>query len=263
VNIAVIGHACIDRNISKHGSYTAPGGPVIFIAKVFNKLPKINIKIIAPSTQLNQNETLIYENISKGNRRFQKAFNLRYAKPVPINNRLKKIVSESDVIFFAPLTPDYRPSYISSLLNKTKKNAVKIISPQGYYRSFDKNNSVIQREFIEGDDILPLFDFVIVSDEDHKNMEQIARIWSKKIKVIVTQGYKGSKYFYKNRSILVKSDPVKIEDIVDSVGSGDIFTASFGYKYFLTKDISKSLRFANNIARQCLFFPANDLRFTI
>ncbi len=94
-------------------------------------------------------------------------------------------------------------------------------------------------------------------------MGRIVRAWSKKVKVITTLGYKGSQYFYKSRSILVKSEPVKVKDIVDSVGSGDIFTASFGYKYFLTKDIKKSLEFANDISRQCLFYPVNDLRFKI
>ncbi len=114
----------------------APGGPVIFMAKVFGKLPGVNLKIVAPSTDLKSNRVLIYENRSRGNKRFQKAFNLKYAKPVPITDKIKTVVSESDVVFLAPLTPDYRPDYIVSLFKKTKKNAVKILSPQGYYRVF-------------------------------------------------------------------------------------------------------------------------------
>ena len=263
MNIVIIGHVCIDRNISENTSYMAPGGPTVFMAKIFDKFPGVNLKIVAPSIELQPNKTLIYENRSKGNKRSQKAFNLKYAKPVPITDKIKRIVSESDLIFLAPLTPDYRPDYIASLFKKTKKNAVKILSPQGYYRYFDKNNNVIQREFVEADRLLPFFDFVISSNEDHKNMGRIARVWAKKIKVIMTLGYKGSQYFYKSRSILVKSELVKVKDIVDSVGSGDIFTASFGYKYFLTKDIKKSLEFANDISRRCLFYPANDLRFKI
>ena len=261
MNVVVVGHVCIDRNISENRSYTAPGGPAVFIGNVFKQLPNIYLEVIVPGKDLKKKETLIYENRSKGDRRSQKTFNLKYAKPVSITNKLKGIVANSDLIFFAPLTPDYRPDYIASLLGKTKKDSVKIISPQGYFRDFDKNNNVVQRDFIEADEILPLFDVVIASVEDHKNIKHMAKVWSKKIKVIVTLGDKGSQYFYRGRSIFAKSNPVQKEEIVDSVGSGDIFTAAFGYKYFLKRDLKESLRFANDVARQCLFFDGDHADF--
>ena len=79
----------------------------------------------------------------------------------------------------------------------------------------------------------------------------------------MTQGDKGAQYFSQNTSLMVPVDPVDPKDIVDSVGSGDIFSASFGYKYYLTKDVKKSLEFANNIARQCLFSKADNLQFML
>jgi sugar/nucleoside kinase (ribokinase family) len=76
-------------------------------------------------------------------------------------------------------------------------------------------------------------------------------------------GDRGALYLDKKTKVLVPTDPVKPEDIVDSVGSGDIFSASFAYKYFLTKQIKESIVFANTVARQGLFYPADALKFTI
>ena len=278
MKITIIGHVCIDNNISESVTYTTAGSPAMFMNKIYKKFPDVLTNIIAPygrdfetyTKAINifpkksiGELTLIYENKSQGNLRTQKALNREYAKPLIIDNELKRIVAESDIIFFAPLTPDYSVPYVTELIKFTQESCLKILLPQGYYRSFDQENNVIQRDFIEAELILPLFDFVIVSEQDHKEMEIISKKWSEKIKVIMTLGDKGVGYFYKNESIVVPVEKVEAEDIVDSVGSGDIFSASFGFKYFLTKDIKKSLEFANNIARQCLFYSADNLQFVL
>ena len=148
-------------------------------------------------------------------------------------------------------------------MQSLQKDTLKIFLPQGYYRSFDEEDCVIEREFVEADELIPLFDFVIVSEQDHRDMLNIAKVWSKNTQVIMTQGDKGAQYFSQNASLTVPVDSVNPTDIIDSVGSGDIFSASFGYKYYLTKDVKKSLEFANNIARQCLFYKADNLQFTL
>ena len=278
MSITVIGHVCIDNNISENTTYTSAGSPAMFMTKVYRKFPDVVMNIIAPYGQdylpyikdINiypkkpaTEWTLIYENKSKENVRTQKALNRQFAKPIPIDEDFKKIVTASDVIFFAPLTPDFSIEYVKNFITLAKKDSVKILIPQGYYRYFDKDDNVIQRDFIEAEKLIPLFDFVIVSDQDHKDINNIAKSWAGKTNVIITMGNKGAMHLYRSDSIFASVDPVKSEDIVDSVGSGDIFSAAFGYKFILTKNIKQSLEFANNIARQCLFYPANNLQFIL
>ena len=206
---------------------------------------------------------MIYENKPQGNIRTQKALNREYAKPLAITEELQKVISELDVLFFAPLTPDYSSQYVARIMKSAKKSALKILIPQGYYRSFDREDNVIARDFREAEELIVLFNFVIVSEQDHKDMETIAKNWAKKTRVVMTLGDKGTAYLYKNEFFIAPVKPVKPEDIIDSVGSGDIFSASFGYKYYLTKDVKESLQFANNIARQCLFYPSSNLQFRL
>ena len=278
MNVAVIGHVDIDNNISENISYTTAGSPAMFITKIFKKFPNATLNIIAPygkdflpyCKDINiypkkpiGDWTLIYENKSKGNIRTQKALNRQFAKPLLIDQEFKKIIINSDVIFFAPITPDFSTDYVEKFITQARKDSVKILIPQGYYRNFDKDDNVIQRDFIEADKLVPLFDFVIVSDQDHKDINNIGKSWAGKTNVIITMGNKGAMHLYRSDSIIAPVDPVKPEDVVDSVGSGDIFSAAFGYKFFLTKNIKQSLEFANNIARQCLFYPSNNLQFTL
>lgn len=278
MNITIIGHVCIDNNISEHVTYIGAGSPAMFMSKVYNKFPNVNFKIIAPygrdflsyiknvslyPSHPIQDWTLIYENKSLGKIRTQKALNREYAKPLLVDERIVDILNSSDLIFFAPLTADYDPAYVNDLFSKTNHNSIKILIPQGYYRDFDNKNNIVQRNFVEADRLIPMFDFVILSEQDHKDIKTISESWSKKTQVIMTLGDKGSLYLYKNKSLSVDVEAVAFENIVDSVGSGDIFSASFGYRFKLTNNIQESMEFANNIARQCLFYSANNLQFTL
>ena len=278
MNITILGNVCIDHNISEHVSYTCAGGPAMFMAKIFGQLPNIKTQIIAPygrdfvpylrDIHIYPNKplherTLSYKNTFRKSIRTQKAINREYTELLPITDELREIINGSDIIFLAPLTPDYSVQYVWQLMRSVRKDMLKILLPQGYYRSFDSSSNVYQREFKEAEEILPLFDFIIASELDHFVMAEYAKKWAQITQVIVTRGDKGARYYSKNDSLIVPVDPVKPEDVVDSVGSGDIFSAAFGYMYFETKDIKKSLEFANNIARQCLFYKADSLKITL
>lgn len=278
MNITILGHVCIDSNISEHASYTSAGSPAMYMAKVYQQFAGITTQIIAPygpdflqylkkisiyPSKPPGEKTLIYRNLSQGTIRTQKALNREYAESLPITNELQALIAASDVLFFAPLTPDYSIQYVHYLMNSAKKETVKILLPQGYYRSFDSENNVHQREFKEATALLPLFDFVIVSEQDHFAINDFAKDWAQYIQVIVTKGDKGVDYYHGKDKLSIPTKPVLPENIIDSVGSGDIFSASFGYKYFETKDVKKSLEFANTIARQCLFYKADSLKITL
>src|SRR4029079_6953279 len=110
--------------------------------------------------------------------------------------------------------------------------------------------------------VIPLVDIVIVSEEDHPDMYELAKKWTEKDKgiVIITQGEEGAVALKEGKEINLPGRPVKVEDIVDSVGSGDIFSAGFAYKYKQTGDIKEAGKFANELARQCLFYPADKIK---
>jgi sugar/nucleoside kinase (ribokinase family) len=268
---------CIDKNTSENIAYVAAGSPAMFMDKIFKQLPDNQVTIIAPygndflKYKDNANiypinpisdKTLIYENITKNGARQQKAHNRNYASPIPISNKSRDILSESDIVFIAPLTPDYSPEYLTDLLSSSKENALKIILPQGYYRDFDDDDNVLERTFSEADKILPLVDVAVVSDQDHPDIIALAKLWSKNyhITVIVTLSENGAIAITADQEIQLPTRAVPENEIVDSVGSGDIFSAGFAYRYHQTYDIKEAGRFANELARQCLFFTSNEIK---
>ena len=278
MNITILGHVCTDSNISEHSSYTGAGSPAMFMAKIYQQFPGVKTQIIAPYGKdflpylknisiypdlPTGAKTLVYKNLSQGAIRTQKALNREYTELLPITDELQVFISASDVLFLAPLTPDYSIQYVNFVMKFARKETIKILLPQGYYRSFDSENNVHQREFKEAEAILPLFDFVVVSEQDHFAVNEFAKDWIRYTRVIVTKGDKGVAYYHDDKILIVPTKPVHPDDIIDSVGSGDIFSASFGYKYFETKNIQISLEFANNIARQCLFYKADSLKITL
>lgn len=278
MNITILGHVCIDTNVSENATYISAGSPAMFIAKICQQFSNVTTQIIAPygsdflpylkniniyPNKPQEEKTLLYRNISYGTIRTQKAINREYAALLPITDELRSLISASDIVFLAPLTADYSVKYIHHLIQSARKDTLKILLPQGYCRSFDSENNAHQREFKEAEELLPLFDFVIVSEQDHFIINKYARKWARNIRVIVTRGDKGAQYYHENDTVSIPTIPVKPDDIIDSVGSGDIFSAAFGYRYFKTKDVKKSLKFANDIARQCLFYKADSLKITL
>jgi sugar/nucleoside kinase (ribokinase family) len=278
MNITILGHVCIDHNKSEGATYTSAGGPASFITRVFNHIPHVTTKIISPygkdfsqylhvSTlypkEPNGEKTLIYENSSQANLKIQKSFNREFSYPPLITDELLGVIQESDIIFIAPLTPFYGVDYIKKCLTAAKKDSLKILLPRGYYRDFTDEDEVIERNFDEAEEIISLFDFIITSEQDHHDMIHITRKWAKETHVIMTLGEKGAMYLDSTHSFIVPTAPVSYKDIVDSVGSGDIFSAIFGYEYYLNHNIRKAMERANNVARQCLFTSADDLHFDL
>ncbi len=276
----VLGHVTIDRNISEGVSYVGAGGPAVFIEKIFRQLPNCRIGIIAPygpdlipyldGSTLNPKHptsasTLVYENVSALGRRSQKALNRDEARPIPLSGDIAKTISEADILFFAPLLPNFPAQYLADVEAIAKKDSLKVLLPQGYFRDFDPENNVFPREFLEAREVLSHVDVVIVSEQDHSNMLEIAREWSKDTNLIsvVTLGEKGAVGIIDRSEVYVPVNPVSEEDIVDSVGSGDIFSAGFAYFFKQTGKLEESIRFANELARQALFYPADRIKIEV
>lgn len=281
MNISILGNVCIDKNTSEQTSYVSAGSPAMFMNRIFKQFPDCSTNIIAsygqdflkylngisifPKTP-NSKNTLIYENISKNGKRFQKAYNRGEVVPIQIKDDIKNVLFNSDIVFIAPLLPNFPKSYFSSIKSITDNKALIVLLPQGFYRNFDNENNVVIREFIEADDILQYVDVVIISDQDHPDMFKISKQWSlnhHNLITVITEGKKGVNIFKNGVSTYVKTIPVVEKDIVDSVGGGDTFSAGFAYQFKKTHNIIIAGKFANAVARQKLFFKANNIKLNL
>ncbi len=280
LQVTVVGHLCIDHNFSEHATYVTAGGPARFISKINQQLPSVSTQIMAPIgqdfqsfekeltviTNLKRSEqTLIYENRTMAGARVQKAFNRAEAQPVSLSSRIHKILVGSQVLFLAPLLPNFNPEYVSSVVTHVNSQALKILIPQGYFRDFDSHDVVIFREFREAQAILPLFDVMILSELDYPDLDVLAEEWSVRyqIVVLVTLGDRGCLVINGRHRVVVPVEAVPDEEIVDSVGSGDIFSAAFAYAYHQKHDLMSAVEFANSVARQCLFYSAEEIKITL
>ncbi|MDO8436127.1 MAG: carbohydrate kinase family protein, partial [bacterium] len=264
----VFGHVCIDKNISEAKSYIAAGGPAVFINKTLNRF-FCQTKVVAPygkdffSYSDNipfypkasaHNSALIYENITKNNLRIQKALNRTNDFNVKITKRLIGELNQADIIFIAPLLPNIKPDYVRQINTAAKKDALKVLLPQGYFRDFDQEDKVIIRKFFEANEILPFIDIVVASEQDHPQIKNLARKWIKSdiTAVVITLGDKGALIVSKNKEKHIPTIPVPLKEIVDSVGCGDVFSAGLAYYYKKSGDIKEAVDNANQLARSYL-----------
>lgn len=278
MNISVLGDLCIDKNTSEHSSYVSAGSAVMFLHRICKQFPDCVTTIIASygpdyipyldhvsiiPTSPNLENTLVYENISKNGIRRQKAYNREGTTPFALDDNAKSVLSKSDIIFIAPLLPNFSINYFSEIKLHANEDCLIVLLPQGFYRNFDSRDNVIVREFTEANEIIQYVDIVITSDQDHSYMLNICRQWSQnnpKLIAVITKAEKGAIIIQRNIETYVSTAPVDEKDVVDSVGEGDTFSAGFTYQYKKTHDILKAGKFANAVARQKLFFKADKIK---
>lgn len=278
MNIVIVGHVCIDENNSEHATYNGAGSPAMFMQKIFQQLPETHVTIVSPygsdyAQYLKGIEifpkkptgatTLLYKNISHGNDRTQKALNRNNAMPVALDSELKNILNEADICIVCPLLPNFSPKYAQALAQSLPDEAITLLMPQGYFRCFDASDRVRPREFSEAKALLPFFHFVTLSSEDYPGVEKLSRLWvdSLSTTIVMTQGNKGAKIITRKGEKEITTDPIPLDQIVDSVGSGDIFSAGFIYEYAKMKDVEGAVRFANKLAGACLAFTPEHIHF--
>ena len=89
-------------------------------------------------------------------------------------------------------------------------------------------------------DILDSFSFIKLNESEYKH--NVDLLYSYQEKIIITLGIRGCQY----DSIIYP--PINPQFTMDVSGAGDTFTSSFIVKYYQTKDIIESIKFANKMS---------------
>ncbi|MDO8507080.1 MAG: carbohydrate kinase family protein [bacterium] len=269
MNILIFGHVCIDQNKSENSEYVYWGSPAMFMNKVFGKFPDNSVAIVSnyghdfveylkdvdihPPKAVSK-KTLVYQNVTRKEQRSQKALYRELSEPVVMDGKLKERIKDADVIVFAPILPNYDSVHIEEVIRYANKKCLKVLLPQGYFRDFDENHNVIFRDFQEAGTVLKHFDLVTLSEEDYPDIEKLSERWARdlNINIVVTKGKNGAVLITKDGYTPVQTTPIPEEEIVDSVGSGDTFSAALIHEFQKTGDLVEAIKFAHKIAGEAL-----------
>lgn len=266
--IALAGQVCIDRNDVEGRLYTSWGSPVLYMADYYQRAHGITPAVLAPHgpdfTEYasgfslhpegpTAEQTLVYENTLIDGVRTQQCKNADRELLLPVDEEIKRLVSNADIMFLAPLTPAYHPDYVEELLAPAHDGRLSVLLPQGYLREIGADSSVNVREFEESSEIIPNFNLLILSEEDVEGAVGLAQEWRKKhpgTNIVVTKGPDGASIVETGEEIPVPTTPVNLDQALDTIGCGDTFSATVAY-YFMKdpSDLLGAVHRANLAAR--------------
>lgn len=268
-NIVFIGHVVIDHNKVERASYTNWGSPAMFMTKYFQSHFKLEPTIIASYGQdfvqyaegvillpakPNLAHSTVYENIVTNGHRTQYCHHGN--APLPeITPDVQAALRAADILFLAPLAPTYSANYVAEVMQYVPSECLRILSPQGYLRHINTEDLVQPREFTEATDILPYFNTVILSDEDHPQADARAHEWkaaSPNTEIIVTLNSRGADIIQRQGAQHIPTTPVAPEQIIDSTGLGDVFSAAVGYNLYQGNDLLTAVQAAHMATRDKL-----------
>lgn len=271
-NIVFIGHVVIDRNKVEQASYISWGSPAMFMTKYFQSHFELHPTIIASygkdflqyagdvtllPTNPNLANSTVYENIVTNGYRTQYC---HYSDaPLPdITAEVQTALHGADILYLAPLAPMFTADYVAEIMSYVPSKCLKILSPQGYLRHIGPDDLVLPREFSEAAKILPFFNVVILSDEDHPQADVSAHRWkatSPDTEIIVTLNAQGANIIQPQGVQHVPTSPVPLGQIIDSTGLGDIFSAAVGYNLYKGSDLPSAVKAAHGATREKLLKP--------
>jgi D-beta-D-heptose 7-phosphate kinase/D-beta-D-heptose 1-phosphate adenosyltransferase len=131
-------------------------------------------------------------------------------------------ISESDLV----IVSDYNKGFLSE---KTLIQIGKL-----------SKLSIIDTKKIITENLIKSFTFIKLNEHEYQRNKNISD--KNKDKVIITLGMNGAKH---DDIVFLSPSP---KQTIDVSGAGDTFTAFFSLKYYETKNISESIKFANQMA---------------
>jgi D-beta-D-heptose 7-phosphate kinase/D-beta-D-heptose 1-phosphate adenosyltransferase len=140
-------------------------------------------------------------------------------EPLVLTDEMIDIIKESDAVIIS----DYNKGFLS-------ENILREITNHSRFSIMDTKKKISLS-------ILLCFNFVKLNES-----EFLKQNFKTLNKLLITLGSRGAKYMDK---IFPSPDP---KETIDVSGAGDTFTASFTLKFLQTKNIEKSIIFANEMA---------------
>jgi len=269
LNIVFVGHVVIDHNKVEQASYVRWGSPAMFMTKYFQSHFRLEPTIIASygenflefadgvrllPAHPNLRQSTMYENIVTDGHRTQYCHH--GDAPLPdITPDVEATLHSADILFLAPLAPTYGPAYVAEFMKHVSPDCLKILSPQGYFRYIGEDDLVSPREFAEAAQVLPYFDVVVLSDEDHPRADEVTHIWKQQsphTEIIVTENARGADIILPEGTSHIPTTPIPPEQITDSTGLGDIFTAALAYSVYQGNDVPTAIQSAHAATREKL-----------
>ncbi|MBM3188481.1 MAG: ribokinase [Chloroflexi bacterium] len=120
------------------------------------------------------------------------------------------------------------------------------VTPQGWMRRWDETGLVAPVSWKDADDILPLADVVVLSQEDlGGDQAALADLVRRARLLVLTVGSKGAIVHHRGQS---RRLPAYLVEVADPTGAGDVFAAAYLIRYHETGDAIEAARFANCVA---------------
>jgi bifunctional ADP-heptose synthase (sugar kinase/adenylyltransferase) len=233
--ITVIGELC--RDVFKYGNVTrlCPEAPVPVLTDVYKELNwgmagNVQENLLVHNPELNIN--LIHQkNLIKKTRYIDDKTNHMFLRVDEGENEVDTLIltpdtvqtiTESDLV----IVSDYNKGFL------TEKTLVAI----GKLSKL----SIIDTKKTISKDLIDSFTFIKLNEHEYQRNKNISD--KNKDKFIITLGMNGAKH---DDIVFLSPSP---KQTIDVSGAGDTFTAFFSLKYFETKNISESIKFANQMA---------------
>lgn len=126
-------------------------------------------------------------------------------------------------------------------------NSLICMTPQGWLREWGADGRIHPRAWPAAQEILPLADVVVLSQEDLPGIATLWQYWEWCKLLVLTGGPKGCLVLQGNTAVRVPTSPVTQ---VDPTGAGDIFATAYFIRYHQTGDAIEAAHFANFVAAQ-------------
>jgi len=251
-NVVIAGPVCIDHNETEGRAYTGWGSPAMYMATYLRRAHDLEPVVLSAygedflphqdgvqllPEQPQAIDTLQFRNIITSSHRSWYAENIDSADPPELDEASIAALGIADIFILGTILPNYSPDYVKQLVSALPDHCLKAIIVQGYLRHVDDDSLVSPRIFEEAEAVLPLFDVAIISTDDHPEASKMAAEWCTKSLIgatVLTQGEDGATVFEVGEEPnQVSTERVSPDEIVDSVGCGDVFVAELAYAAFI------------------------------
>jgi D-beta-D-heptose 7-phosphate kinase/D-beta-D-heptose 1-phosphate adenosyltransferase len=235
MKITIIGELC--RDVFKYGNVTrlCPEAPVPVLTDVYKEINwgmagNVQENLLAHNPDLNIN--LIHQkNTIRKIRYLDDKTNHMFLRVDEGEDEIDKLVltpekvediTNSDLV----IVSDYNKGFLTEevLIQIGKLSKLSII---------DTKKTI-------SEDLIDSFTFIKLNEHEYERNKNISD--KNKDKFIITLGMNGAKH---DDIVFLSPSP---KQTIDVSGAGDTFTAFFSLKYYETKNISESIKFANQMA---------------